>query len=108
MFNVTYDITTPESAENGDYKESGYICEGVSLREAIDCFYETRASQCAGIIDINANEWPAINPSWITVDNGGEYLTGAYESRSLHLPDSVTPSSKRRICRLLGINTINA
>ena len=35
-YSVTYDIVTPESAENGDVAEAGYVAEDVSLRDAID------------------------------------------------------------------------
>lgn len=106
MFNVTYSIVTPESAEYGDYDETGFIAKGVCLREAARLVYETRTSRCDGVSSIEASEWPVINPRWIDVCNGVEYETGAYESRSLHFPESMTPASKRRVCRLFGINTV--
>jgi len=101
-FNVTYDIVTDESAEHGDYDSAGFIAENVSLRTALDCLFETRTSQVDGVSAIEANEYPVTDPRWITVTNGMEYLTGAYESRAMHFPDFVTPSSRVRVARLLG------
>lgn len=102
MFSVTYEIITPESAEYGDADERGYIFESCTLREAVDAVFETRTSHCDGISAIEANEYPVSSPRWITVYNGGEFQTGAHENRSLHFPDAVTPSSRRRIARLIG------
>lgn len=102
MFDVTYQIVTPESAEHGDVEERGFIIENVSLREAIDYLFQTRTSRCDGITAIEADEWPVTDPRWITVYNGMEYETGDYESRSIHMPDNITPSSARRIAKLLG------
>ena len=35
-FSVTYEIVTEESAEDGDSAESGFVGEGLSLRDALD------------------------------------------------------------------------
>ncbi len=101
-FNVTYDIVTDESAEHGDTAENGFIAEDVSLRTALDYLFETRTNSCSGVTAIEANECPVTDPRWITVNNGMEYLTGDYESRSMHFPDFVTPASRCRIARLVG------
>lgn len=105
MFNVTYEIVTEESAEQGDFEETGFVMEKASLREAFEAVFETRTAHCSGITGIDANCYP-INPhfvSWFTVDNGMEFLTGARESRSFHFPDNLTASTKARILRLAGI-----
>ncbi len=97
QFNVTYEIVTPESAENGDSDESGFISEGVSLRKAIDDLFAARTSQCGGVASIENND------RWITVYNGTEFLTGAQESRSLHFPQNITAASKARVWRLVNV-----
>ena len=102
LFNVTFEIVTPESAENGDAEERGYIAEGVSLRDALALVSETRTSHVDGVTAIEANECPVTAPNWITVYNGMEFLTGANESRSIHFPDNMTASSRCRIARLMG------
>ena len=35
QFSVTYETITPESAADGESADDGYVCEDVSLREAI-------------------------------------------------------------------------
>lgn len=99
-FNVTYEIVTPESAEYGDADERGFLAENATLREAIELVQETRTSHVGGVECVEPNCWPGLF-SWITVINSAEYLTGAQESRSIHIPDSVTPASRARILRLL-------
>ena len=102
MFDVTYEIITEESAKHGDAAERGYIVENTSLREAITAVFETRTSHCPSATAIEANECPVQSPEWITVYNGKEYLTGAYENRSIHFPDKLTNATRRRIARLMG------
>ena len=101
-FNVTYDIVTQESAEQGDVDESGFIAQGVNLRRAVEYVHETRTSRVGGVECIECDSSPCDAPRWITVLNGMEYETGAQESRALHIPQGVTASSARRIARLVG------
>lgn len=99
-FNVTYEIVTPESAEHGDAAECGFVSEDVSLRDALD---DLQGEGC----HVEANEYPVSAPSWVTAydTNDGTasfYEDGEHESRSLHFPDTMTASSKLRVCRLLN------
>jgi hypothetical protein len=64
---------------------------------------KTRTSRVDGVEAIEADSYPCDVPRWITVYNGMEYETGASESRSLHIPDTVTPGTARRIAKLLGV-----
>ena len=96
-FNVTYEIVTEESAEHGDADERGFISQDVSLRQALEDVFKTRTSHCDGITGIEDN-----NGAWFTVYNGMEFLTGAHESRSIHMPDNITGSSISRIAKLMG------
>ena len=105
LFSVTYEIVTPESAEHGDTEERGYISRDSRLRDALADVQATRTSHVYGV--------EAIEPSssghyfdWVTIHNGMEYLTGARESRSLHIPDNVTSASRVRILRLMGGRTL--
>ena len=100
-FDVTYEIVTQESAEQGDAEERGFISQNISLRDAIADVCATRTCHVAGVIAIEASSFPSNDFRWVTVDNDMEYLTGAYESRSLHIPEHVTPSSRGRILRLV-------
>jgi len=103
MFNVTYDIVTPESAENGESDSHGFIAKNLDLRAALDVVFETRTAHCDGVTCIEANEWPMSAPRWVTVYNGGEFLTGAHESRSVHFPDHLSAATRCRIARLMGV-----
>lgn len=103
LFNVTYEIVTPDSAEHGDAVERGFIAQGVTFREAVKLVLETRRSRVAGVECVEANTSDPYGASWITVYNGLEFETAAQESRSIHLPDSLTPSTRRRIADILQV-----
>jgi hypothetical protein len=83
LFAVTYEIVTPESAAEGEADERGFICEGVSLRDAIKRVQETRTAHVDGVECIAADEYPLRS---VSITNGMEYLTGAQETRTLHMP----------------------
>jgi len=106
-FSVSFEIVTQESAENGNAESRGYICESTNLRSAIDDLFQTRTSQCEGVTGIESNEYPVTSPKWITVYNGMEFETGAYESRAIHFPRHITSASRIRVARLLGCYGVN-
>lgn len=101
-FGVTFEIITPESAEDGEADSRGWIEEGASLRDALKALHGTRTNRVGGVEDISLDSWPCERPRSITVTNGSEFETGAHESRALHIPASVTRSSARRIARAAG------
>lgn len=103
-FSVTYERYSPEDAENGEAGEYGHVVRDVPLRDALaecdDLPQWAHASE--------ADEWPIVAPRTFyfhdynseTHDN---YTTGVSESRALHVPEHVTPASRRRIARLLRL-----
>lgn len=95
LFNVTYEIWTPEDVECGDTDERGFVVEDAKLREAFAAI--GGYAECA-------DQFPVRSPRWFTNDEyDHDYRNGITEQRSLHIPDGVTPSSRRRIARLLGV-----
>ena len=102
LFDVTFEIATPESAEDGDAEDRGFIGESLTLRDAIEEVRGTRTSRVDGVECVECDSFPCDRPRWITVYNGAEYETGARESRALHVPPSVSDASARRIARFLG------
>jgi len=102
-FNVTYEIITEESSENGETEEIGFVVENVKLREAIDLVTSTESPHCSQSA-IEANDSLVEHARWFTVYNSADYITGKTENRALHLPENTTGSSRRRIARLLGVN----
>jgi hypothetical protein len=99
MFSVTYEIITEESAENGEAEDGGFIARDCDLRWAIALVNATDSCHCSQSA-IEPSD--SVMPRWFTVYNSADYITGVTENRSLHIPEHVTASSRRRIGRLLG------
>ena len=99
-FSVTFEVLTPQSVENGEADSYGYEIESASLREALDVLGYGEGG-------VEASEYPVEDPQWVTAydvtRDRAYWERGETVNRSLHFPDSVTPSSKIRICRLLGV-----
>lgn len=100
-FSVTFERYFPheEGEDVCGADEIGFEAESCTLREAIELI---------GRVAFEADEWPVRAPRWFTNAEYGngtrEYFEqGISESRSLHIPDGVTDSSRRRIARLLGV-----
>ena len=98
-FIVTHEIVTPESAEYGDADERGELDSDLSLRDAIKLVGTTRTCHVGGIECICTEFHSGAH---VTVSNSQEFLNGAYESRTLHIPYTVSRASQRRIARLVG------
>jgi hypothetical protein len=93
-FLLTFETITPESAEQGDVAEHGVLYEAITLREALE--------QLEGAETIEANEYPLQCPRWVTgYGTHEDYLSGEVGNISLHFPEHLTPSTRRRIVRLL-------
>lgn len=108
-FRVTYDTVTEESAELGDYAESGFAAPGgwkfpvedpgpheVTLKEAIGIcgMYARSRGPIGGFED---------SGSWFsTIDADTNYRTGEDTRYNLHPPDTITGASYRRLARVLG------
>jgi hypothetical protein len=95
MFHVSYEIVTEESAEYGDAQERGVISDNVSLRDALEDLLSARAN----VSSIEAND--SLDPYWITVYYDMDLAYGHYENRSLHMPRSLTLSTRKRIERIV-------
>jgi hypothetical protein len=101
-FRITYDIITPESAENGDVEDRGYLAPGgmhvdVSTPEDEDAasFTLREALRYLGSLE-DCGRWFA------EVDPERYYRNGSEEYRSLHPPRNITPASYGRLRRLLA------
>jgi len=102
MFSITYEIMTPESAEQGDAEERGFYLEGLSFGEAMA---EIRSLGLRGA-HCEADSCPIsidCPPRWFSFPEAHkDYSTGAMTSYALHIPDHITPASRIRLARLLG------
>lgn len=91
---VTYEIVTPESSEHGDAEDRGFIDEGCSFRDAV-MLVSGRATE--------PSDYTVKYARCFTHHNyNNDFMTGAEESRSIHIPDSVSAASRNRIAKLLG------
>jgi len=118
-FRLTFEVVTDESAEFGDAARRGFVPRTLNiprrtympkrpaefgLREAVS-FLKDRES--AGPVE--ADSCPlslSCPPRWFTY--GGSMRIGERVSVSMHLPDSVTPSSAMRVARLVGCYGVRA
>jgi hypothetical protein len=102
-FAVTFERYLPHDDEEDvcEADESGFEAEDCSFREAVsyagDGYYEP-------------NCWPTDGRDirWLTNYGSNEGTRdsierGIRENHSIHIPDHVTPSSRRRIARVLGV-----
>ncbi|MGY2987686.1 hypothetical protein ACVI1K_005033 [Bradyrhizobium sp. USDA 4508] len=107
-FSVTFERWTHEDVEHGDTDKRGFVIEDVSLREAIQLGLEYREPSWAGACEANDSRTDSVR--WLTFYKWNDCTrdnleTGTIEDRSLHIPDHITPASRRRICRMFGIET---
>lgn len=101
MFSVTFERYFPHADDDVcEADESGYVVEGVSLRDAIEEAGGTYASYEPSDSRAGMSRW--FTNTRYSDGTREEIEQGITESRSLHIPDSVTPASRRRIARLLG------
>lgn len=104
-FSVTYERYFPhdDGEDIADCDERGFVLEHGTLRQAL--------GEAGGVhAYYEADSWPVSSrcpPRWFTNDKWNDCTReqiekGIRESRSLHLPRGITPSSAIRIARLLG------
>jgi len=96
QFSVTFERITEESCEVGEAEEQGFEFEQCTLSEALNFL------RWNGNGYIEADEWPHQCPRWFTWYGDRDMRSGDVVNYSLHIPNSVTPSSRRRIARLIG------
>lgn len=96
-WSVTYERYYPHE-DICEPDELGFVCQDVSLREAVnECRWPSEA-------DESPIRWPRWFTQYKWNDGTREYYEqGIVENRSLHIPDQITPSSRLRLARLLGV-----
>jgi len=112
-FRVTYETVTAESAEQGDFAESGYLdWLGSPVDQYSDSAWDLRdlTDKLAGC---SAEGDGARVPRWITLDPGTDFWLSPFwrdlagedalgVTASVHRPDWITDASWIRVCRMLG------
>lgn len=95
-YSITYDVTTPESAEQGDYAEYGFEVEPTPLEpgDLRRLIGEFRRAVEASSSHPRPGDW------WTEHDGSIDLRTCAETRRSLHI-DGITAATFRRIDRAL-------
>ena len=92
-FSVTFATITPESAEHGDYEETGFAVENVSLREAWDAM--------GRFVTEDSGYW--FSNSEYGHGTRDYYENGREEERNLHPPKNITSASYARLRKLFNV-----
>ncbi len=97
-WSVTFSLVTPESAEDGDYAECGHDYEATDFRTAIGYFGDYAASADSSPVDGSVRWFDSA-----VIEDRAHFEQGHDRHLSLHIPDQITPSSRRRLARYLGL-----
>jgi len=106
-FHVTYELVTPESAEQGDAEERGY-CDAQGNQYALDNCSPDDIAACTMSLREARNLMPGAKDcgGWFTsaspVQDHEYFVTNNEVYLSMHPPRNVTPASYHRIRRVLG------
>ena len=112
-FRVTYETVTAESAEQGDYAESGWLdWLGSPVDSYADSEWDLRDLMGSLAGHYAEGDGDTV-PRWITLDPQSDFwLTSFWRNiagedalsvtASVHRPDWITDASWLRVCRLLG------
>jgi hypothetical protein len=86
---ITYQIVTPESAEQGDVEESGFALEDSECMDVEEVQSEI-AFHTGSFQGFEASNSGAVASStyWSTVDGEEDYETGALKFYAVHLSDA--------------------
>ena len=104
-FHVTYEIVTPESAEDGDAAERGYAMphgwqfelSTMTPADVAACALDLRSAvDMLGCVEDSGRWFSEIN-------SRPDYATGAETRFDLHPPCNITPASYARLRRLLKV-----
>ena len=112
-FRITYEIVTPESAEEGDAEERGFIeprfDSQVPIKEALikadwpNESLEWTLQEAAQFLGRNGME---DSGAWFTTcDAEIDHQTGAQTTYALHPPRNITPASYDRLAHIFCLST---
>jgi hypothetical protein len=87
---VTYDVVTPESAERGDYEESGYESEGLKFNSLAEMALHMKEHGASG------GEQGG-DASWYTADPEIDYQSGHETTYGFHVQTDLTPEQKSEL-----------
>lgn len=97
QLSMTYETVTPESAENGEASDAGFVFE------ACDCGARELVRYITHDGFTNPNQSHGV-PGWLSTEPETDYITGETETRSIH-PGRDAQSQKvwARVLRITGV-----
>jgi hypothetical protein len=110
-FSVSFERYLPhdDGEDICEADERGFVVEDCSLRDAVRIGLEALQPNYLGACE--ADSFPPRGVRWLTFDRWNDCTReniqeGISESRTLHLPEQMTESSRRRVCRLFGLRGV--
>lgn len=103
-FHITFETVTPESAEQGDAAERGYVHPmggraPLAMVQSVDNYaFDLRSAVRFTGTGTTGGVGRWFDTTWRDED----YRTGAETRFALHPPRNITPASYARLARLLG------
>ena len=93
----TYSIITEESAEHGDFAETGFEFkyQPATVRDVVDALRECLETSCVPLCETGHNCWASTNPEQ-------DIFSGEWTTYTYHV-EGVTPHQRRRLFRLAGL-----
>lgn len=98
-FSVSYSRWDESAYEAGDTDDMGMLDSGLSLRDAMDTIdrmplaaHRYTEADCSALHQASSVNWNGLL----------SYECGQDVNYTLHFPRNTTPSSRARLCRLLG------
>lgn len=90
LVNITYEIVTEESAENGEAEESGFLAENseYTFRELVDALREKFTNASCWPVSANVNTWFASEPDT-------DFRTGEVQTESIHYSRANPPKNAK-------------
>lgn len=103
---VSYEVTTQESAEQGDAESRGFVMPGewrTDIEEALkaESLFDMTLREAVALLGAPLEDC-GNGRDMREMDGRQNYATGAEELRTLHAPENITAASFARVYRLLG------
>lgn len=100
LMSKTYQVVTPESAEQGDFSDQGFEYEGNEFDTLWDVAEEIRN---AGATELSSSGEASPHDWYSTVDGDTDYKTGAETTYSFH-PKDLTPEEAKELQQMVKMD----
>jgi hypothetical protein len=104
-FRITYDIVTPESAEEGDTAENGFVAPG-GWQDPVESIEGPATDEVYGWtlqeaeLFLGRGGMEDVGNWFASADGSVNFQTGAETRYALHPPENITAASYERLARI--------